>query len=86
MTCMDALISRAQGCAGAMTCMDALISRAQGCAGAMAKFRLTKSLQLFVSIHASVHNHFNLERHLYNRQTFKLNRNVALAEWRQLST
>ena len=50
----------------------------------MAKFRGAKSLQKFASIHSSVHNHFNQERHLYNRQTFKLNRPAALAEWRQL--
>ena len=51
---------------------------------AMAKFRNTKSLQKFASIHASVHNHFNQERHLYNRQNFKVNRTAALAEWRDL--
>ena len=50
----------------------------------MAKFRNAKSLQKFASIHSSLHNHFNQERHLYNRQTFKLNRRAALAEWRQL--
>ncbi|MEX0827951.1 MAG: IS6 family transposase [Haliea sp.] len=52
---------------------------------AMLKFRRMQSLQKFVSIHASVHNHFNHERHLNNRKTFKLQRNVALAEWQQLS-
>ena len=52
---------------------------------AMAKFRSAKSLQKFASIHASVHNHFNQERHLYNRENFKLNRTAALAEWRQLA-
>ncbi len=52
---------------------------------AMAKFRSAKSLQKFASIHSSLHNHFNQERHLYNRRTFKLNRSAALAEWRQLA-
>jgi putative transposase len=52
---------------------------------AMAKFRSAKSLQKFASIHSSIHNHFNLERHFYNRETFKLNRTAALAEWRQLT-
>ncbi len=52
---------------------------------AMAKFRSAKSLQKFASIHASVHNLFNQERHLYNRENFKLNRSAALAEWRQLA-
>ena len=31
---------------------------------AMAKFRSTKTLQKFTAIHASIHNHFNQERHL----------------------
>jgi len=52
---------------------------------AMAKFRNAKSLQKFAALHASVHNHFNLERHLCSRQNFKHNRSVALAEWRQLA-
>jgi putative transposase len=52
---------------------------------AMAKFRSAKSLQKFASIHASVHNHFNQERHFYSRENFKLNRSAALVEWRQLS-
>ena len=52
---------------------------------AMAKFRSVKSLQKFASIHASVHNLFNQERHLYSRENFKFNRTAALAEWRQLA-
>ena len=51
---------------------------------AMLRFRRMRSLQKFVSVHASVCNHFNLERHLYSRDKFKLNRTAALAEWRQL--
>ena len=51
---------------------------------AMVGFRSMRSLQKFVSVHASVCNHFNLERHLYSRDNFKLNRTAALAEWRQL--
>jgi putative transposase len=53
---------------------------------AMARFRIAKSLQMFVSIHASIYNHFNLERHLYNRQQVKSNRTVALNEWRHLAS
>jgi putative transposase len=52
---------------------------------AVAKFRSAKSLQKFASIHSSVHNHFNLEGHLYSRENVKLNRSTALAEWRQLA-
>ena len=51
---------------------------------AMLRFRRMRSLQKFVTVHASVHNHFNQERHLYSRTNFKLNRTAALAEWRQL--
>jgi putative transposase len=51
---------------------------------AMLRFRRMRSLQKFVAVHASVHNHFNQERHLYSRANFKLNRTAALAEWRQL--
>ncbi len=52
---------------------------------AMAKFRRATSLQKFASIHASVHNLFDQERHLYNRENFQLNRSAALAEWRRLA-
>ncbi|MEO5938837.1 MAG: IS6 family transposase [Sphingomonas sp.] len=38
---------------------------------AMLRFRQMKTLQKFASVHANVHNHFNLERHLIDRQTFK---------------
>ena len=53
--------------------------------GAMSKFRDIKTLQKFASIHASVHNHFNHDRHLNCREIFKQNRSSALAEWRQLA-
>jgi putative transposase len=52
---------------------------------AMAKFRGFKTLQKFASVHASIHNHFNRERHLYSRENFKQNRSAALAEWRQFA-
>jgi putative transposase len=52
---------------------------------AMAKFRDVKTLQKFASVHASIHNHFNLDPHLNRRETFKENRATALAEWRQLA-
>ena len=51
----------------------------------MERFRSAKTLQKFSSIHASVHNHFNLERHLVARKIFKINRAAALAEWSQLA-
>jgi putative transposase len=49
---------------------------------AMLRFRRMRTLQKLVASHASVHNHFNSERHLYNRSNFKLNRAAALVEWR----
>jgi putative transposase len=51
---------------------------------AMLRFRRMRSLQKFVSVHASVCNHFNLERRHYSRVNFKLNRTAALSEWRGL--
>ncbi len=35
----------------------------------MARFRDFKTLQKFASVHASIHNHFNLERHLNRRDS-----------------
>jgi len=50
----------------------------------MQKFRLSSSLQKFSSVHSSVYNHFNQDRHLNKRQTFKDCRTSALTEWRTL--
>jgi putative transposase len=44
------------------------------------------SLQKFASAHASVHNHFNLERHLVDRQTFKERSSASLAEWQMVAS
>ena len=51
---------------------------------AMQRFRRMKSVQKFASVHASFHNHFNSERHLTDRKTFKTRRSAALAEWQSL--
>ena len=48
------------------------------------RFGRMRSSQMFVSVHVSVTNHFNLDRSLTSRSNFKLNRTAALAEWRQL--
>jgi putative transposase len=53
---------------------------------AMLRFRRMKTLQKFASVHANVHNHFNLERHLVDRQTYKDRRSAALAEWQILAS
>ena len=52
---------------------------------AMLRFRRMKTLQKFVSVHASLHNHFNSERHLVDRQTYKIRRSATLAEWQSLA-
>jgi putative transposase len=52
---------------------------------AMLRFRRMKTLQKFASVHANVHNHFALERHLVDRTTYKERRSAALAEWQMLA-
>jgi putative transposase len=52
----------------------------------MVRFRRISSLQKFASVHANVHNHFSLERHLVDRQTYKERRSAALAEWGLLAS
>ena len=52
---------------------------------AMLRFRRMKSLQKFASVHASLHNHFNSERHLVDRETYKTRRSAALAEWQNIA-
>ena len=51
---------------------------------AMLRFRRMKTLQKFASVHGTFHNHFNQERHLTDRETYKANRSAALAEWRSV--
>lgn len=50
----------------------------------MLRFRRMRSLQKFVALHGSIHNHFNQERTLISRQNFKERRTAALTAWRQL--
>ena len=80
------------GNAAAQTCGRWLNNRAENShqpfrrrEGAMARFRDIKTLQKFAAIHASIHNHFNHQRHLNRRGIFKQARATALAEWRQLA-
>ena len=51
----------------------------------MQRFRRMKSLQKFASVHANIHNHFNSERHVIDRQTYKTRRSAAQAEWQTLA-
>jgi len=67
---------------------------------AMLRFRRMRSLQKFAAVHSVTasarprglaaagvagHNHFNLERHINDRNGFNENRQNALTEWRQLA-
>jgi len=51
---------------------------------AMQGFRRRQTLERFASVHSSVFNHFNKDRHLNRRDIFKTDRDAALAEWPQL--
>ncbi len=51
----------------------------------MLRFRRLKTPQKFSSVHAQIHNHFNLERHLVSRQEYKRRRSAALVEWQNLA-
>jgi putative transposase len=53
---------------------------------AMLRFRPMRTLQKFASVHANVHNHFNHERHLVDRQTYKQRRSAALAQWQAFAS
>jgi putative transposase len=53
---------------------------------AMLRFRRMGSLQKFASVHANVHNHFSLERHLIDRHTYKERRSAAPAEWQLIAS
>jgi hypothetical protein len=48
---------------------------------AMLRFRQMRSLQMFASVHANVHNLFALERHLIDRTVYKKRRSAALMVW-----
>jgi putative transposase len=83
---------KALGIAGRQECGRWLNNRAENShqpfrrrEGAMAKFKDIKTLQKFAAVHASIHNHFNQDRHLIRREIFKRDRSAALAVWRQLA-
>jgi transposase-like protein len=40
---------------------------------------------MFAGVHASLHNHFALDRHLNSRDDVKQIRTAAMAEWRKLA-
>ena len=47
----------------------------------MQRFKSSRSAQRFLSMHAAVHNTFNLQRHLISRSTLRIFRTGAAAEW-----
>jgi hypothetical protein len=51
----------------------------------MLRFRRMKILQTFASVHGTVHNHINQERHLVSRKTYKERRDAALAARRTVA-
>ena len=48
----------------------------------MQRFKSARSAQRFLSIHAAVHNNFNVQRHLVSRATLRNLRDEATAQWR----
>src|SRR5580693_32173 len=48
----------------------------------MLRFKSAASAQRFLSMHAAVHNTFNLQRHLVSRSTLRIFRLEAAAQWR----
>ena len=51
---------------------------------AMHRLRHMGTLKKFTFVHAALDNHFNHERHLTNRTTYKLKRAGAMVEWKRL--
>ena len=48
----------------------------------MQRFKSARSAQRFLSMHAVVHNTFNLQRHLVSRSTLRIFRAEAADQWR----
>src|ERR1700759_2091313 len=52
----------------------------------MQRFKSARSAQRFLSMHAAVHNTFNLQRHLVSRSTLRKFRTDAAAQWKSAVT
>src|SRR4051812_1628991 len=52
----------------------------------MQRFKSPGSAQRFVSMHAAVHNTFNVQRHLVSRRTLRTFRAQAMADWNAATT
>ena len=51
----------------------------------MQRFKSAGSAQRFLSNHAAVYNHFNVQRHLITRRTHRLFRMAAIASWKHVT-
>ena len=51
----------------------------------MQRFKSAGSAQRFLSVHAAVYNHFNLQRHLISRKRHRLFRIAAMQAWRHVT-
>ena len=51
----------------------------------MQRFKSAGSAQRFLSVHAAVYNHFNLQRHLISRKHHRLFRIAAMQAWRHVT-
>jgi transposase-like protein len=49
----------------------------------MQRFKSPGSAQRFLSVHAAVHNNFNVQRHLTSRTTLRVLRGAAIETWRR---
>jgi transposase-like protein len=52
----------------------------------MQRFKSAASAQRFLSLHAAIHNTFNLQRHLVSRSTLRIFRAETAAQWRTATT
>ncbi len=51
----------------------------------MQRFKSAGSAQRFLSVHAAVYNHFNIQRHLISRRAHRLFRIAAIASWQHVT-
>jgi len=51
----------------------------------MQRFKSAASAQRFLSNHAAVYNHFNIQRHLISRRTLRIYRAQAMATWQMMT-
>ncbi len=51
----------------------------------MQRFKSAVSAQRFLSVHATIYNHFNIQRHLISRKYHRLFRMAAMEAWRHVT-